>query len=150
MLSEKEKFAQRLNAVLDEEHYPAEFEQRQLALAHALYIDSAVISMWLKGEDFPKTSELVKLSQLLKVRSNWLLLGVGGKFDHSDDNVQPLQINESATDPVKLSDLSQDAYDLAQDWMRLPLQQRNALATLIKTLVIQQSQSDSDQLKENS
>lgn len=148
MSSEKQKFAQRLNSVLDDELYIPEFEQRKQVLAHALDVNTDRVSTWLTGEDFPKTSELVMLSQLLQVRSNWLLLGVGNKQNGADDNVAELQINEPSNNYS--NSLSKDAQDLATEWMKLPQQQRDALATLIKTLVIQQSLSDVEKIKETS
>lgn len=149
MSTEKEKFAQRLNAVLDEQFYPDVFEQRTFSLAHALYLQPAVISVWLKGEDFPKTSELVRLSQLLKVRSNWLLLGVGSKLAIDVDNVKEIQVREPSDNYSNTNSLNKEAHALARDWMKLPLPQRNALATLIKTMVIQHSQCSVEQLKES-
>ncbi len=85
MSREKEKFAQRLNEGLDDMNYPPMGHGRQSALSKELKLSSQVVGRWLKGEDFPKTSQLVKVSQFLDVRSNWLLSGVGSKYPRQSD-----------------------------------------------------------------
>jgi len=77
MATEVEKFSDRLNMMLNDVGLPRMGQGRQTALADELRVSPEEVSQWLKGESFPRTSILVKLSQFLGVRSNWLMTGSG-------------------------------------------------------------------------
>lgn len=142
MLSEKEKFALRLNEALDDAGFPKAGDGRQTALAGLLDVDLDVVGQWLKGAVFPKTSKLVKLARLTQVRSVWLLSGVGAKqtddrqenafreqlkLEHSDGGeirrYQPLDLN--------IPSLSKEAIDIADAYMRLPTEQKESVYRLL-------------------
>jgi len=150
MSKEKKKFSQRLHEALDDMSYPRMGHGRQSALAKELKLSPQLIGGWLKGEEYPKTSQLVKISQFLNVRSNWLLSGSGSKYPKKnpalslvrnkaekakqeikkkenvvkEDNVEEIEIN-------KMPQLDKEAFELALVWMKLPEQQREAIKKVI-------------------
>ena len=132
MSSEKEKFSQRLNEALDDMNYPTMGHGRQSALAKELKLSPQVIGSWLKGGDFPKTSQLVKISQFLDVRSNWLLSGVGSKYPRKTDmSVFTREREEAMKSGPRLD---KEAFEMALAWMKLPKQQRVVLRKVIEEL----------------
>lgn len=132
MSSEKEKFSERLNEALDDMNYPAMGHGRQSALARELDLSPQVIGSWLKGDDFPKTSQLVKISQFLDVRSNWLLSGVGSKYPRKTDMSD---FTRSRDEAIKSGPrLDKEAFAMALAWMKLPKQQRIVLRKVIEEL----------------
>ena len=148
MSREKEKFAQRLNEGLDDMNYPPMGHGRQSALSKELKLSSQVVGRWLKGEDFPKTSQLVKVSQFLDVRSNWLLSGVGSKYPRQSDKmeyaVRQKQEEVARTGPR----LDKEAFEVALAWMKLPTQQRLVLKKVIDELSAQQQTDELDEIEE--
>jgi len=140
MSSEKQKFSQRLNEALDDMNYPRMGHGRQSALAKELKLSAQTIGAWLKGESFPKTSQLVKISQFLDVRSNWLLSGIGLKYPKS----RPSPVREAQCDPVEQDDIEitadgspkmdKEAFEIALAWVKLPEQQRIAMKKVILEL----------------
>ena len=138
MTSEKEKFARRLNQALDDVGLARMGQGRQTSLARDMNLPSQVVGKWLKGEDYPKTSQLVKLAQYTGVRSNWLLSGIGEKYpsavDHKPASDPGVMETGSDYSPLSLPKLTQDAFDIAVIWMKLPLLQRNALRKVISEL----------------
>lgn len=130
MHSEKEKFSQRLNEALDEAGIPPKGDGRSSALVDMLGITHQEAQKWLDGDAFPKTSSLVKMAGLLQVRSNWLLSGQGEKYA---PDVDPAD-RPSGKVVQQANELSQEAFELASKWMRLPAQQRVALARVIHEL----------------
>ena len=146
MSSEKQKFSQRLNEALDDMNYPRMGHGRQSALAKELKLSAQVVGGWLKGESFPKTSQLVKVSQFLDVRSNWLLSGVGLKYPKKHvrpDRVVPAETRENREDThieITADDspkMDKEAFQVALAWIKLPDLQRAAL----KKVIIELSES---------
>ena len=162
MPSEKEKFSQRLHEALDDMNYPRMGHGRQSALTKELQLSSQIVGAWLKGEGFPKTSQLVKVSDFLNVRSNWLLSGIGSKYKKknkpdfvlkksekavkkSDDaeTVEPTDVSEKepksnnlfAVDVRQSPRLDKEAFEIALAWTKLPDLQRVALRKVILELV---------------
>ena len=146
MPTEVEKFSDRLNMMLNDVGLPRMGQGRQTALADELRVAPEEVSQWLKGESFPRTSILVKLSQFLGVRSNWLMTGSGkrkrsgnGDGDGDGDTIEmerPQFLTNESNDRNDQNELSADAFDIAVTWMKLPIAQRNALRKVIKELAI--------------
>jgi len=147
MATEVEKFSDRLNMMLNDVGLPRMGQGRQTALAEELQVSPEEVSQWLKGESFPRTSILVKLSQFLGVRSNWLMTGSGKRQRSNNGNgdgdtiemERPQFLTIASNDRNSSSDrneLSADAFDIAVTWMKLPIAQRNALRKVIKELAI--------------
>lgn len=142
MASEKDKFSTRLNEVLDDIGFAKIGQGRQSSLAKLLDVSPRQAGGWLRGESFPKTSQLVKLSQYMNVRSNWLLSGIGEKHpsDREEDakpNNNAEESNENNPDDSaagKTSLLSNDAFNVALAWMKLPVSQRIAIQKVITEL----------------
>jgi len=145
MATEVEKFSDRLNIMLNDVGLPRMGQGRQTALADELRVSPEEVSQWLKGESFPRTSILVKLSQFLGVRSNWLMTGSGkrkrSEYGNGDgDTIEMespqylLNNNSSNSGSSDRNDLSADAFDIAVTWMKLPIAQRKALRKVIKEL----------------
>jgi transcriptional regulator with XRE-family HTH domain len=130
MPNERTRFADRLNDALDNIHFPKLGAGRQARLAEMLDIPAAEVGPWLKGEAFPKTSVLVKLSDLTQTRSNWLLSGHGDPYP-KDNNPRGAGKNPPPTGKDKLS---KEAFDLGLAWMKLPKQQREAIARVVQEL----------------
>jgi len=140
MSSEREKFAQRLNDSLDNINYPTIGHGRQSALAKELDLSAQVVGSWLKGDDFPKTSQLVKVSRFLDVRSNWLLSGVGSKIPEKDEERECRRLGPR---------LDKEAFNIALIWMKLPPEQRMVLKKVIEGLVAAEKPRVSEDLIEN-
>ena len=141
MTSEVQKFANRLNEVLDEVGMPRMGKGRQTALADEMREDPQVVGQWLKGEAFPRTSQLVRLSQYLGVRSNWLLTGAGDRHPapQQEAPTETPMVREAANGSYRGEvELSKDAFEIAVAWMKLPLQQRKALRKVIVELAASQ------------
>lgn len=141
MASEKEKFAARLNQVLDEAGFPGIGQGRQSAVAKLVDVSPQQAGRWLKGEDFPKTSTLVKLAQHLNVRSNWLLSGAGAKSaSEAEDELAREQVAEEGagiadrSDPAPENGLSKEAFEVALAWMKLSPRERLVLRKIIVEL----------------
>jgi hypothetical protein len=128
------RFAERLNDALDNIQFPKLGNGRQSRLSELLNIPAQDVGHWLKGDAFPKTSALVKLSDLTKVRSNWLLSGQGEPYN-KDANPRGEGKNLPLTGKDKLS---KEAFDLGLTWMKLPKLQRDAIARVIQELVAAQ------------
>ena len=131
MNNEKEKFASRLNEALDDAGVPQKGMGRQSALVRMLGVSHRVAKKWLSGDEFPPTSKMVKIASKLDVRSNWLFSGQGEKFPGSGGEetvVEETEVTRSA------GELSQEAFEVASEWMRLPPQQRVAIRKVITEL----------------
>jgi len=131
-MSEKNRFALRLNEALDEADFPPMGEGRQARLAKAVDATPRNVGKWLRGEAFPPTSRLVKIANMLNVRSNWLLSGTGEKYQASETRVPAEQIGADPT-PTP-SGLSKEAFEMALLWMKLPPAQRLALKKVVEEL----------------
>ena len=130
MNQEAQKFSERLNAALDDAGVPQKGMGRQSSLVRMLGVSHRVAKKWLEGSEFPPTSKMVKLSTLLDVRSNWLFSGQG-VMRNNGENSQ----TESEQEVYRhAGELSQEAFEIASDWMRLPQQQRVVLRKVIKEL----------------
>ena len=130
MNQEVVKFSERLNAALDDAGVPKKGMGRQSSLVRMLGISHRVAKKWLDGSEFPPTSKMVKLSTLLDVRSNWLFSGQGEMRSETRNNY-----SESEQEVFRhAGELSQEAFEVASDWMKLPQQQRRALRKVIKEL----------------
>ena len=128
--SERKRFAERLNDALDNIQFPKLGSGRQSRLSELLGVPAPDVGHWLKGDSFPKTSALVKLSDLTKVRSNWLLSGQGEPYDKKDN-----PRGEGKNPPLTGKDkLSKEGFDLGMMWMKLPKLQREAIAKVIQEL----------------
>ena len=142
MPTEVEKFSDRLNMMLTDVGLPRMGQGRQTALADELQVSPEEVSQWLKGESFPRTSILVKLSQFLGVRSNWLMTGSGERQRSANGNgdgdtiemERPPYLSNPVVERTERTELSADAFDIAVTWMKLPIAQRNALRKVIKEL----------------
>jgi transcriptional regulator with XRE-family HTH domain len=140
MISEKAKFCARLNEALDEARLPKIGHGRRSALAEMLGISAAQAGKWLKGEDFPQTSKLVKLAQCLGVRSNWLLSGVGEKYvtDNAEERLgaeKDEAVLELAGDAsVQHVMLTNEAFDMEVAWMKLSPTEREVLRKVVVEL----------------
>ncbi len=151
MATEVEKFSDRLNMMLNDVGLPRMGQGRQTALADELRVSPEEVSQWLKGESFPRTSILVKLSQFLGVRSNWLMTGSGkrkrSEYGNGDGDTIEMESphyllnnnssyggNTGNNGGSDRNDLSADAFDIAVTWMKLPIAQRKALRKVIKEL----------------
>ena len=132
--SERMRFAERLNDALDNIQFPKLGGGRQSRLAELLDVPAQDVGHWLKGDSFPRTSALVKLSDLTKVRSNWLLSGQGEPYDK---NQNPRGDGKNPP-PIGKEKLSKEAFDLGLTWMKLPKPQREAIAKVIQELVAAQ------------
>jgi len=161
MSKEKKKFSQRLHEALDDMNYPRMGHGRQSALAKELKLSPQLIGKWLKGEDFPKTSQLVKVSQFLSVRSNWLLSGAGSKYPKKSPPLSLVSSQKSVVEKEEMvaeestsyakeaveeveikanenTQLDKEAFEVALTWMQLSEQQRVA----IKKVILELAESD--------
>jgi len=129
--SERDRFAQRLNDALDNIDFPKLGAGRQARLSELLDIPASNVAHWLKGESFPRTSALVKLSDLTKTRSNWLLSGQGEPYKKAEN---PRGVGKTPPN-TGTKKLSKEAFDLGMKWMKLPKQQREAIARVITELL---------------
>lgn len=130
MNNEKQKFADRLNEALDDAGVPLKGMGRQSALVRMLGVSHRVAKKWLDGEEFPPTSKMVRLASELQVRSNWLFSGQGEKSSTSVAGM-----DEEAAEVHRHADaLSQEAFEVASEWMKLPQSQRAALRKVITEL----------------
>jgi len=130
MNKEAQKFSDRLNIALDDAGVPQKGMGRQSSLVRMLGVSHRVAKKWLEGSEFPPTSKMVKLSTLLNVRSNWLFSGQG-VMRASDEHAH----TETEQEVYRhAGELSQEAFEIASDWMRLPQQQRVVLRKVIKEL----------------
>ena len=130
MSNEKARFAERLNDALDNVQFPKTGTGRKARLAELLEKTQAEVNQWLKGDSFPPTSVLVKLSDLTQTRSNWLLSGQGEPYQAGKN---PRGVGKNPP-PIGMGKLSKEAFDLGLAWMKLPKQQREALAKVIEEL----------------
>lgn len=132
MNNEKLKFSDRLNEALDDAGVPLKGMGRQSTLVRMLGISHRVAKKWLDGDEFPPTSKMVKLATELQVRSNWLFSGQGDKCIES---VAVLDEDEAAVQ--RHADvMSQEAFEVASEWMKLPQAQRVALRKVIRELSV--------------
>jgi hypothetical protein len=128
--NEKQKFADRLNEALDDAGVPLKGMGRQSTLVRMLGVSHRVAKKWLDGEEFPPTSKMVRLASELQVRSNWLFSGQGEKSPESATGM-----NEEEAEVHRHADaLSQEAFEVASEWMKLPQSQRSALRKVIREL----------------
>lgn len=134
MSTEKQRFAARLNEALDDAGIPQKGMGRQSSLVRMLGVSHRVAKKWLDGSEYPPTSKMVKMATMLEVRSNWLFSGQGEKYPTPSDPDDALDI-EHTTITRTAGELSQEAFDVASDWMRLPPQQRVAMRRVIKELL---------------
>ena len=131
MSSQKQAFAERLNDALDNIRFPALGQGRLSRLSEILGTEQEQTDRWLKGRDFPPTSVLVKLAELTQTRSNWLFSGHGPAFEPGKSPKGAGKI-PPATGKEKLS---KEALELGLKWMKLPRQQRQAIARVVEELV---------------
>ncbi len=131
MSTQKQAFAERLNDALDNIRFPALGNGRLTRLSEILGTSQRETDRWLKGTDFPPTSVLVKLAELTQTRSNWLFSGHGAPFEPGK-NPRGTGKVPPATGKEKLS---KEALELGLNWMKLPRQQRQAIARVVEELV---------------
>lgn len=148
MNSECQKFSKRLNEVLTDAGFPEPDEDRTAAVANLLKVPSEQVAKWLAGESYPKTNKLVKLAKYVRVRSNWLLSGIGGKqLDANEEEAYISQIKSQLDDELPEEQkrrpmandkdakiLTKEALELAQAYMRLPYSQQLPIHTLVMEL----------------
>lgn len=128
--NEKKRFSERLNDALDNIQFPKLGAGRQARLAELLEAPPLDAGRWLKGEAFPPTSVLVRLSDMTQTRSNWLLSGHGEPY-REGNNPRGAGKNPPPTGKDKLSN---EAFELGLAWMKIPKAQRDALARVIHEL----------------
>ena len=133
MSNEKLRFAERLNDALDNVKFPRLGAGRKSRLAKVLEKPPVDVNRWLKGQAFPPTSVLIKLSDLTQTRSNWLLSGNGEAYP---PGINPRGEGKKPP-PTGQEKLSTEAFELGMAWMKLPKQQREALAKVIEQLEVQ-------------
>ena len=133
MSNEKKRFSERLNDALDNVQYPKLGAGRKSRLAELMDKPPVEVNRWLKGMAFPPTSVLMKLSELTKARSNWLLSGSGEAYE---PETNPRGDGKNPP-PIGQEKLSKEAFNLGMAWMKLPKQQRDALARVIEQLEIE-------------
>lgn len=133
MNNEKQKFADRLNEALDDAGIALKGMGRQSTLVRMLGISHRVAKKWLDGDEFPPTSKMVKLASELQVRSNWLFSGQGEK---SIEVLNGTVAEEEAEVQRHADALSQEAFEVASEWMKLPQPQRQALRKVIRELSV--------------
>lgn len=133
MNNEKQKFADRLNEALDDAGIALKGMGRQSTLVRMLGISHRVAKKWLDGDEFPPTSKMVKLASELQVRSNWLFSGQGEK---SIEVLTSTMAEEAAEVQRHADALSQEAFEVASEWMKLPQSQRQALRKVIRELSV--------------
>ena len=133
MPNEKIRFSERLNDALDNVQFPKLGGGRKSRLAEHLGKPSIEVNRWLKGQAFPPTSVLIKLSDLTKARSNWLLSGNGEAYN---ENANP-RGNGKNLPTTGQEKLNKEALDLSLAWMKLPKQQRDAMARVIEQLLVE-------------
>lgn len=132
MNNEKAKFSDRLNEALDDAGVPLKGMGRQSTLVRMLGISHRVAKKWLDGDEFPPTSKMVKLATELQVRSNWLFSGQGEKGLES-----VACMDEDEAEVHRHADaMSQEAFEVASEWMKLPPAQRQALRKVIRELSV--------------
>ena len=132
MNNEKRNFAARLNEALDDAGVPMKGMGRQSTLVRMLGVSHRVAKKWLDGEEFPPTSKMVRLASELQVRSNWLFSGQGEKRADSDTGTAEVE-----TEVHRHADaLSQEAFEVASEWMKMPQPQRAALRKVIRELSV--------------
>ena len=130
MSTQTQAFAERLNDALDIIRFPALGNGRLTRLAEILSTGQQQTDSWLKGSSFPPTSVLVKLAELTQTRSNWLLSGHGAPYETGR---HPAGIGKMP--PVTGKEkLSKEALELGLLWMKLPRQQRQAIARVVEEL----------------
>ncbi len=135
MATEKEKFAQRLNEALDEIEFAALGHGRQSELARVMEVPAQQAGRWLKGQSFPRTSELVRLARITGVRSNWLLSGAEPKHPPEERIPEPRAGGQEEEPPRPAKDaLSREAFAVALEWSHLPAHERDAVRGLIRAL----------------
>ena len=153
-MSEKEKFAARLNTALDEAGFPDYGKGRQSRIAELLNESVATVSSWLDGREYPRTSMLVKLARMANVRSNWLLSGTGEMlFDEQAEKEYCEQLKERRAEKKRMAmklesvrghefkqGLSREALLLACDYMKLSLGAQKEVQALMAKL----SSADAD------
>jgi hypothetical protein len=132
MPNEKKRFAERLNDALDNIQFPKLGAGRKSHLAEHLGKPAIEVNGWLKGHAFPPTSVLIKLPDLTQTRSNWLLSGSGEPYK---PGINPRGEGKNPP-PTGQEKLSKEAFDLGMAWMKLPKQQRDALARVIEELQV--------------
>ncbi len=131
MSTPKQAFAERLNDALDNIRFPALGKGRLSRLAEIIGSSQQETDRWLKGVAFPPTSALVKLAELTQTRSNWLLSGHGAPYEPGR---HPRGAGKLAPATGK-EKLSKEALELGLKWMKLPRQQRQAIARVVEELV---------------
>ena len=130
MNNEKQNFAARLNEALDDAGIPLKGMGRQSSLVRMLGVSHRLAKKWLDGEEFPPTSKMVRLASELQVRSNWLFSGQGEKSHASATGMK-----EDEAEVHRHADaLSQEAFEVASEWMKMPKSQRLALRKVIREL----------------
>ncbi len=147
-MSERQKFSDRLNEALDEAGFPESGKGRQSTIAEELGDSVANVGLWLEGDEYPKTSILVKLAKLLKVQSNWLLSGTGDRYVDEQAEVQykaqlkeqlaakKRRLNgESGLDISSNEGLSKDSLSLACSYMKLSKDEQARVQSLMKQLL---------------
>ncbi len=133
MNNEKQKFSERLNEALDDAGIPLKGMGRQSNLVRMLGVSHRVAKKWLDGDEFPPTSKMVKLATELQVRSNWLFSGQGKKNASLADDM----LGEDEAEVQRHADaMSQEAFEVASEWMKLPQPQRMALRKVIRELSV--------------
>lgn len=132
MNNEKQKFADRLNEALDDAGVPLKGMGRQSTLVRMLGVSHRLAKKWLDGEEFPPTSKMVKLATELQVRSNWLFSGQGEK----KPDLTPALDEDEAEVHRHADAMSQEAFEVASEWMKLPQAQRVALRKVIRELSV--------------
>jgi len=147
-MSEKQKFSDRLNEALDEAGFPESGKGRQSSIAEQLDDTVVNVGLWLEGDEYPRTSVLVKLAKLLKVQSNWLLSGTGDRYVDEQAEIrykaqlkEQLAANkrrlngESGLDVSSNEGLSKDSLALACNYMKLSKDGQSEVQYLMKQLL---------------
>ncbi len=123
ILSEQQRFAERLNRALEAARYQHIGASRIAREFNLRFPDKAVtvhaVRKWIKGEAIPTQDKLVALAQWLGVRADWL------RYDG----------DEPATETVHPSDFSGEDLRLLRDFQRLGSERKHIVDQIIQVLL---------------
>jgi SOS-response transcriptional repressor LexA len=85
--TERERFAGRLNEILDALAFPAKGKGRQVKLAAIFGVTQTAAAKWLNGEAIPTGGRLAEMAKLLNVSFEFLSTGRGDKEVHRGGSV---------------------------------------------------------------
>ncbi|OGO90105.1 MAG: hypothetical protein A3F10_06995 [Coxiella sp. RIFCSPHIGHO2_12_FULL_42_15] len=76
-MDKKSTFSDRLNLLLDLNHFPKKGKGRQNALADLLNVSQIAARKWLENEGTPKTARIIEIARKFNANMDWLMSGTG-------------------------------------------------------------------------